>query len=153
MTIQTNEEIPTKKMGLLDAYATEDEIKKNTKLFLDPTKIDISLKERIPTPTGWRVLVMPWSGPEKTDGGIILTDNAKETIAATTVTAYVLKIGPLAYKDEKRFDKPWCKEGDWVMFGRYAGSRFRIEGGELRILNDDEIIATILDQRDIKHAY
>ena len=43
MTIQTNEEIPTKKMGLLDAYATEDEIKKNTKLFLDPTKIDISL--------------------------------------------------------------------------------------------------------------
>jgi hypothetical protein len=60
MTIQTNEEIPTKKMGLLDAYATEDEIKKNTKLFLDPTKIDISLKERIPTPTGWRVLVMPW---------------------------------------------------------------------------------------------
>jgi co-chaperonin GroES (HSP10) len=39
------------------------------------------------------------------------------------------------------------------MFGRYAGSRFRIEGGELRILNDDEIIATILDPRDIKHAY
>ena len=47
MTIQTNEEIPAKKMGLLDAYATEDEIKKNTKLFLDPTKIDISLKEMI----------------------------------------------------------------------------------------------------------
>jgi hypothetical protein len=65
MTIQTNEEIPAKKMGLLDAYATEDEIKKNTKLFLDPTKIDLSLKERIPTPTGWRVLVMPWAGPEK----------------------------------------------------------------------------------------
>ena len=42
MTIQTNEEIPAKKMGLLDAYATEDEIKKNTKLFLDPTKIDLS---------------------------------------------------------------------------------------------------------------
>jgi hypothetical protein len=65
MTIQTNEEIPAKKMGLLDAYATEDEIKKNTKLFLDPTKIDLSLKERIPIPTGWRVLVMPWAGPEK----------------------------------------------------------------------------------------
>jgi hypothetical protein len=40
-------------------------LKKNTKLFLDPTKIDLSLKERIPTPTGWRVLVMPWAGPEK----------------------------------------------------------------------------------------
>jgi co-chaperonin GroES (HSP10) len=38
------------------------------------------------------------------------------------------------------------------MFGRYAGSRFKIEDGELRILNDDEIIATILDPRDVKHA-
>jgi chaperonin GroES len=151
---RTNEEVPAKKLGLLDAYASEEEIKKNTKLFLDPSKIDLSMKERIPTPTGWRVLVMPWSGPEKTEGGIILTDSAKETIAATTVTAYVVKVGPLAYKDESRFyNNPWCKEGDWVMFGRYAGSRFRIEGGELRILNDDEIIATILDPRDIKHAY
>ena len=46
----------------------------------------------------------------------------------------------------------WCKEGDWVIFGRYAGSRFKIEGGEVRILNDDEIIATISSPEDILHV-
>jgi co-chaperonin GroES (HSP10) len=39
------------------------------------------------------------------------------------------------------------------MFGRYAGSRFRIEGGEVRILNDDDIIGTIGDPRDLEHTY
>jgi co-chaperonin GroES (HSP10) len=36
-----------------------------------------------------------------------------------------------------------------VLFGRYAGARFKIEGGEVRILNDDEIIATIADPKDV----
>ena len=41
--------------------------------------------------------------------------------------------------------KPWCKKGDWVIFARYAGSRLPIEGGEVRILNDDEVLGTIGD--------
>jgi co-chaperonin GroES (HSP10) len=43
--------------------------------------------------------------------------------------------------------------GDWVIFARYAGSRFKIEGGEVRLLNDDEIIATINDPEDIVHEF
>ena len=43
----------------------------------------------------------------------------------------------------------WCKQGDWVVFGRYAGSRLKIEGGEVRILNDDEILGTIENPEDI----
>jgi co-chaperonin GroES (HSP10) len=75
-------------------------------------------------------------------------------IQITTVVGYVLKMGDLCYKDEKRFPSgAWCKEKQWVMFGRYAGSRFRIEGGEVRILNDDDIIGTIGDPRDIEHTY
>ena len=67
-----------------------------------------------------------------------------------TVVGYVLKQGPLAYKDSEKFPNgPWCKPKDWVVFARYAGSRFRIDGGEVRILNDDEIIATISDPDDI----
>jgi co-chaperonin GroES (HSP10) len=61
-------------------------------------------------------------------------------------------VGPLAYKDESKFpDGPWCQEKQWVMFARYAGSRFQIDGGEVRILNDDEVLATILDPEDIHH--
>lgn len=111
-----------------------------------------TLKERIPQPTGWRLLVMPYMGREKTEGGVYVPDQAREREARATVVAYVLKVGPLAYKDEDKFGDagPWCSEGDWVCIGRYAGSRFQIEGGEVRIINDDEVIATIVDPDDIK---
>lgn len=80
-------------------------------------------------------------------------DQAKDREARATVVAYVVKLGPLAYQDPDKFgpgSEPWCKEGDWVCIGRYAGSRFQIEGGEVRIINDDEVIATIVDPDDIK---
>jgi len=65
---------------------------------------------------------------------------------------YVLKVGPLAYKDRDKFPEgAWCGEKQWVLFARYAGSRLQIDGGEVRILNDDEILATILDPEDIQH--
>jgi len=60
----------------------------------------------------------------------------------------------LAYQDEQKFPTgPWCEDGDWVLFGRYAGSRFDIEGGEVKILNDDEIIAKVEDPEAILHNY
>ena len=64
---------------------------------LDPSLIDKSLKERLPQPTGWRLLVMPYQGKAKTDGGILIPDQAREREALATVVAYVLKLGPLAY--------------------------------------------------------
>jgi co-chaperonin GroES (HSP10) len=70
----------------------------------------------------------------------------------STQVGYVLKVGALAYQDQDKFpDGPWCKEKDWVMFARYSGSRFNIDGGEVRILNDDEILATILAPEDVLH--
>ena len=46
---------------------------------------------------------------------------------------------------------PGVKKRDWVLIGRYAGSRFRLEDDhEVRIINDDDIIGTILDPDDIK---
>ena len=106
--------------------------------------------ERLPNPTGWRILVLPYKGQGKTKGGIILADETIEERSYTTVTGLVLKVGPDAYSDKERFPNgPWCKENDWIIFGRYAGSRFGIEGGEVRILNDDAIIAVVKDPEDI----
>ncbi len=106
--------------------------------------------DRLPEPTGWRILVLPYKGQGKTKGGIILSDQTMEERGFSTVTGYVLKVGPDAYRDKERFPNgPWCKEKDWIIFGRYAGSRFGIEGGEVRILNDDEIIAVVNDPEDI----
>ena len=104
--------------------------------------------DRLPEPTGWRLLILPYKGQGKTKGGIILSDETIEEKGYTTVTGLVLKVGPDAYKDKERFSNgPWCKKNDWIIFGRYAGSRFGIEGSEVRILNDDEIIAVVKTRR------
>ncbi len=120
---------------------------------LDPGLLQKDLVDRLPQPSGWRLLVMPFQGAEKTQGGLYIPDEVRDREAVATVVAYVLRIGPLAYDDPNKFgpdSEPWCKEGDWVCIGRYAGSRFKIEGGEVRIINDDEVIATISDPQDIK---
>jgi co-chaperonin GroES (HSP10) len=117
---------------------------------LDPTLLDNTLLERMPNPTGWRLLILPYRGKGTTDGGIHLSDKTLEEGQIQTVVAYVIKQGPLAYKDKEKFpDGAWCKEKDWIILARYAGSRLRIEGGEVRIINDDEVLATILDPDDI----
>ena len=119
---------------------------------LDPSLLDKPLLERLPQPTGWRVLVMPYKGKAKTDGGIYIPDAVVDENQISTQVGFVLKVGELAYKDAEKFPNgPWCEEKDWVMFARYSGSRFRIDGGEVRILNDDEILAKILDPEDILH--
>ena len=139
-----------KQTSLSDAYVNKEE------KVLNPELIDKKLTERLPQPTGWRILVMPYQGRAKSDGGIAIPDAVRTREALATVVAYVLKVGPLAYQDITKFgedsEKAWCKEGDWVCIGRYAGARFRIEGGEVRIINDDEVIATILEPDDIQHV-
>ena len=119
---------------------------------LDPTLLDKSLLERMPNPTGWRILVLPYKGKGVTEGGIHLTTSTLDRESLATVVAYVLKVGPTAYKDKDKFEgQTWCREKDWVLIGRYAGARFRLEDNhEVRIINDDEVIGTINDPDDIK---
>ena len=119
----------------------------NPEQFLDTERKEM---DKLPKPTGWRLLVLPFRAKQKTNGGVLLTDKAVEDSQLTTTVAMVLATGPDAYKYKDKFPSgSWCKQGDWVVFGRYAGSRLRIEGGEVRILNDDEILGTIENPEDI----
>ena len=119
---------------------------------LDPSLADQSLIDRMPSPTGWRLLILPYRVKGKTEGGLYLPDKVVEDNQISTQVGFVLKMGPMAYKDPEKFPSgPWCAEKDWVMFARYAGSRFKIDGGEVRILNDDEILAKIQEPEDILH--
>jgi len=127
-----------------------ERMEKEAKVFKDYRVGD--LRSRLPQPTGWRILVMPYRRKEKTKKGIILPDQALEKEHVATVCAYVLEVGPDAYMDKEKFPEgPWCKKGDWIIFGRYAGARIKIDDGELRLLNDDEILATIQKPEDILH--
>jgi co-chaperonin GroES (HSP10) len=127
------------------AYVSSDE------RVLDPTLLEKSAVERMPNPSGWRMLVLPYQGKAKSEGGIHLLKETVDREALATVVAYVVKMGPLCYGDTEKFgDKPWCEEKQWVLIGRYAGARFKLEdGGEVRIINDDEVIGTIIDPDDI----
>ena len=130
---------------LAEAYVEPDAI------VLDPDKLDKTILDRMPQPTGWRILVLPYAGKVKTKGGIILANETVNREALATVVAYVVKKGPQCYNDKARYgETPWCEEKQWVLIGRYSGSRFKLEdGAEVRIINDDEVIATILDPDDI----
>ena len=111
-------------------------------------------KDKLPQPTGWRLIVLPFKMDEKTKGGIIMNESTLEKQQVASQCGNVLAMGPQCYKDKERYPEgPWCKVGDWVIFARYAGSRIQIEGGEVRLLNEDEVLATVQDPTDILHKY
>ena len=109
---------------------------------------------KIPKPTGWRLLVLPFKMTEKTKGGLVLAEATLEKQQVASQCGLVLAMGSQCYKDKERYPEgPWCKVNDWVMFARYAGSRIKIDGGEIRLLNDDEVLATIDSPEDILHEF
>ena len=109
---------------------------------------------KLPKPTGWRLLVLPFKMKEKTKGGLVLAETTLERQQVGSQVGLVMAMGPQCYKDKERYPEgPWCKEKDWVMFARYAGSRIKIDGGEMRLLNDDEVLATIDSPEDILHEF
>ena len=111
-------------------------------------------KAKLPEPTGWRLIVLPFKMDERTKGGIIMNETTLEKQQVASQCGNVLAMGPQCYTDKERYpERPWCKVGDWVIFARYAGSRIQIEGGEIRLLNEDEILATIKNPEDILHKY
>ena len=119
----------------------------------DPSKIDSSVIDRLPQPTGYRLLVIPYYPKEKTKGGVYIPDATRDRESFATVVAYVVKMGPDAYKDADKFPTgAYCSEKEWVLMGRYAGNRFKVEGLELRLINDDNIIAKILDPTDVSYV-
>ena len=139
-TLSTSDkEVPKQRNALEEKYKEP----------LNPENIQ---KSQLPAPSGWRLLVLPFSPREKTKGGILIAQESLDKLRIATNCGYVISIGPLAYHDKEKFPTgPWCKKGDWVIFARYAGSRLPIEGGEVRILNDDEVLGTLKDPESVLH--
>ena len=146
-TLSTSEkEVPKHKNALEEKYKEHEE-----KEPLNPDNIQEQISQ-LPVPSGWRLLVLPFTPREKTKGGILIAQESLDKLRVATNCGYVLKMGPLAYADREKFSTgPWCKKGDWVIFARYAGSRLPIEGGEVRLLNDDEVLGTIKNPESVLH--
>jgi chaperonin GroES len=109
--------------------------------------------KQLPEPAGFKMLIALPEIEEKTESGIYLPEQVREKESLATVVGFVLKMGSLAYKDEAKFPSgPWCKEGDWVLFRAYSGTRIKIHGREFRIINDDTVEAVVEDPRGIARA-
>ena len=147
----TSTEVPKTRLALEEKYQTEKENPKEEKKKIDETNVD-SIYDQLPEPSGYRLLVLPFTPKDKTKGGILIAQESLDKLRIATNCGYVIKLGPLAYADKEKFvTGPWCKKGDWVIFARYAGSRLPIEGGEVRILNDYEVLGTIKDPESVLH--
>ena len=144
--LSTSKEIPKHKNALEEKYKAQEE-----KEPLNPDNIK-AVTDQLPEPSGWRLLVLPFTPKEKTKGGILIAQETLDKYRIAVNCGYVIKMGPLAYKDTEKFPTgAWCKEKDWVIFARYAGSRLPIEGGEVRLLNDDEVLGTIKNPESVLH--
>src|SRR5205085_11076783 len=86
------------------------------------------------TPLHDRVIVKPAKAEEKTAGGIIIPDTAKEKPQRGTVVA----AGP-----GKKDEPVTVKEGDTVLYGKYAGTEISIEGEDLLIMRESDILAIV----------
>jgi len=109
---------------------------------------------QLPVPVGYRVLVALPDIEERYEGSEILkTEGEKNKEFILSILGIVLDMGEDAYKDPDRYPNgPWCKRGDYVMFRMNTGTRFKVNGKEYRLMNDDSIEAVVSDPRGVTRA-
>ena len=90
-------------------------------------------------PLGTHVIITRLDVDEKSKGGIIIPDAAKEKPQRGKVVA----VGKGKVLKEGKQVPPEVKEGDTVLFGKYSGDEFKIDGNEYLILDEDDILAIL----------
>ncbi len=90
------------------------------------------------TPLADRVVVQPQAAEEKTAGGLIIPDTAKEKPQKGTVLA----VGPGKVENGTKIDMT-VKEGDTVLYGKYAGTEITLDGDEVMIMRESDILGVV----------
>lgn len=114
---------------------------------------DEELEAQLPKPVGYRLLVALPKIEESFESGIIKADKTLYEEKILSIVGAVLDMGEQAYADKDRFPTgPWCKVGDFVLFRANTGTRFKVNGVEYRLMNDDSIEAVVADPRGVTRA-
>lgn len=118
------------------------------------TNEEVADPEVLPIVPGYHLLIRPVSVKQETKGGIILPDSTRDDIAYLTTVGKVLAVGRDAYKDTERYPNgPWCKEGDYVCYGKHSGQKFFYKGVRLILLLDDQISMILDDPKELDPTY
>jgi len=128
-------------IGAIDKEATEKSAAE-----IDPLKM--------PIPKGYKILItLPKVEKQLGESGLILADSTQRQEELASCLGFVLKLGDLAFKDEHKFPTgPWCEEGDFIIMRNYSGTRFKVNGQEFRLINDDMVEAVVDDPRGYTRA-
>ena len=109
---------------------------------------------QMPKPKGYKLLISPVQIDEKTEGGVYVPDALRDAEGIASIIGFVVKLGEDAYKDKDKFPNgAYCKEGDFVIFRSYSGTRFKIHNEEFRLINDDTVEAVVDDPRGYRRAW
>ena len=109
--------------------------------------------KQIPDPATYHLLCMLPEAKEEYEGGILKSSQAMQYEELLSPVLFVAKMGPDAFKDEKRFPSgPSCQVGDFVIVRPNTGTRMKIHGTEWRIINDDSVEAVIQDPRGVQRV-
>ena len=109
--------------------------------------------KQVPDPVTFHLLCVLPEIDEEYESGLVKAGQTMHFEEVLSPVLFVVKLGPDAFKDEKRFPSgPSCKQGDFVLVRPNTGTRIRIHGKEFRIINDDSVEAVVQDPRGITRA-
>ena len=109
-TLSTSaKEIPKIKLALEEKYEEENQLQSiDAQEPLTPENIGSDTVDELPNPSGYRILVLPFTPKTKSAGGILFSQETLDKARIATTCGYVLKMGDLAYQDKDKFKDPWC---------------------------------------------
>jgi co-chaperonin GroES (HSP10) len=109
--------------------------------------------KQVPDPVTYHLLCALPEVDEEYESGILKAGQTMHFEEVLSPVLFVMKMGPDAYRDEKRFPSgASCKVGDFVLVRPNSGTRIKIHGREFRVINDDSVEAVVQDPRGISRA-
>lgn len=108
------------------------------------------MAKQLPEPSTYHILCAVPEAEKQFESGIVKADTTTWREELLTPVLFVMKMGPDAGKDPKRFPSgPPCKVGDFILVRPNTGTRVKIHGKEFRLVQDDVVEATVEDPRGI----
>jgi co-chaperonin GroES (HSP10) len=108
---------------------------------------------QVPDPATYHLLCVLPEIDEEYGSGLLKPAKTIQFEELLSPVLFVVKVGPDAYQDTKRFPSgPSCKVGDFILVRPNTGTRIKIHGKEFRIINDDSVEGVVQDPRGITRA-
>ena len=122
-------------------------------MYTGNTTTEEKVASRLPKPQGYKILIGVPEVSDKTEGGVFMPDGLRSAEETASFSGFVMTLGPVCYAEQDKFPNgPFCKEGDFVIFRSYSGTRFKIHNKEFRLINDDTVEAVVDDPRGYTRA-